>query len=198
MEALEKARAKGLIRRIGLSNFSPEQIAPLLEAGRVDYCQFGYNLLWRGPERRLVPFCRTHDIRVVTYGSLAQGLLAHPSVQLAERREAGRRPLLLYRRNIFPQVVFTVYQLELLASAHGISLAQLALAWNLSRRWIDVVLFGVRDRLQLEESLEARKVLLSEELLAEVDRISSGLIDSFPSDENIFGHRPGQHNEEEV
>ena len=77
VEALERARRKGLIRAIGVSNFTADQIEPLLSAGRIDYCQFGYSLLWRQPELNQVPFCRTHHIKMVTYSSLAQGLLAH-------------------------------------------------------------------------------------------------------------------------
>ena len=75
MEALEAARAQGKIRAAGVSNFSVAQMREVQEAGRIDAHQLGYNLIWRYAEDDLIPFCAEHDIAVVTYSTLAHGIL---------------------------------------------------------------------------------------------------------------------------
>ena len=76
MEALEDARARGWIRFIGVSNFSVQQMRDASRAGRIDAHQLCYNLLWRFPEEDVIPWCRENRIVLVSYSSLAQGLLS--------------------------------------------------------------------------------------------------------------------------
>ena len=86
MEGLERARAQGKIRAVGVSNFSVEQMEQVAQAGTIDAHQFCYNLLWRFAEADVLPYCREHGIAVVTYSSIAQGILTgkfprHPAVK---------------------------------------------------------------------------------------------------------------------
>jgi myo-inositol catabolism protein IolS len=191
VEALEKARRRGLIRAIGVSNFSAQHIEPLLSAGRIDYCQFGYSLLWRQPELNQIPFCRTHHIKMVTYSSLAQGVLAH-SPEWSETLPVGdpRRELLFLQPQVYAQVKPVVQQLQQLSRELGITAAQLALTWNLSREWNHYTLFGARSRSQAEECVQAAEISLSHKAREKMDSLTLPLLHLWPSTENIFGHRP--------
>ncbi|MFO7848560.1 MAG: aldo/keto reductase [Spirochaetia bacterium] len=195
VEALEKARAKGLIRHIGVSNFSPEQISPLLEAGNIDYCQFGYNLIWRVAEKSLIPFCGLHNIRMVTYGSLAEGLLAGESRLPSNLPpEDPRKKLVFSEPGVLERVERVLEEIFGIAHEMGITPAQLALMWNLSRQWANTVLFGARTQRQLKENLHVQdrfhKSGLGSSVEKRLDELTGELIRMFPEDENIFGHRP--------
>ncbi len=75
MEGLERARAQGKIGAIGVSNFSVAQMEQVATVGRIDAHQLGYNLFWRVAEEEVIPYCRRHNIAVVTYSTIAQGIL---------------------------------------------------------------------------------------------------------------------------
>jgi len=191
IEALERARQRGYIRAIGLSNFSAPQIQPLLSAGQIDYCQFGYSLLWRTPELSLVPFCKKHNIRMVSYSSLAQGLLAHPPGWAESLPpDDPRRGLLLLQPDTLLCLQPILQQLWAYSRDFGISGAQLALAWNLSRPWNRYTLFGARKPSQVEECSQASTIHLPPKLIEKIDALTAPLLHLWPESENIFGHRP--------
>ena len=191
IEALEKARKSGLIRAIGVSNFSAEQIEPLLSAGRIDYCQFGYSLLWRQPEINQIPFCRTHGIRTVTYSSLAQGVLAHPPEWIEKLPKSDpRRKLLFLQPRVYQQTKSILLELQRIAGRLNLTPAQLALAWNLSREWNRYTLFGARTRGQAEECSRSADIKLPAEAQEQMDALTAPLLQLWPAAENIFGHVP--------
>ncbi len=195
VEALEAAKQRGIIRHIGVSNFTPEQIEPLLEAGEIDYCQFGYNLIWRIAEKSLVPFCAERGIRMVTYGSLAEGLLTGEE-RLPSNLPPGdpRRELVPAESGIIDRTERTLQELFSTAGEIGVKPAQLALMWNLSRPWADTVLFGARTPLQLRENLHVEDRFhrggLGPETERRLDDITADLSRIFAEDQNIFGHHP--------
>ena len=79
MSAMERAVTDGLARHIGVSNFSVAQLkeaARHLKRARLEILQTEYNLLQRAAETDLIPYCRSHDIMVISYRPLARGLIA--------------------------------------------------------------------------------------------------------------------------
>lgn len=191
MEALESAREAGLIRHIGVSNFSPACIQPLLQAGRVDYCQFGYSLLWRNAERDLIPFCLSNGISMVSYSSLAQGLLAHPPGWLDELPHADpRRALIPASSDHRVQVRSVISGVCSTARSLGTSPARLSLAWILQRGWFRYVLFGARSIEQLLDCAGTTQLSIPAEIHKRLDELSAPLAELFPEEDNIFGHSP--------
>lgn len=191
IEALEAARQAGLIRHIGVSNFRPEQISPLLEAGQIDFCQFAYSLIWRTAERELVPFCREKGIRMVSYSSLAQGILAHPPGWLSSLEPSDpRKKLIPAAPHVRPRVERIVGELESLAEDLAVTIPQLSLAWNLHRRGFRYILFGARTEEQLRESYQASRISLPTKTLQQLDALTAPLAELFSEEDNIFGHRP--------
>ena len=80
---------QGKIRAIGVSNYSLEQINLFQQAAPLHTAQPPYNLFERSVERDVLPYCRTHRISTLTYGSLCRGLLSgkmKPGHRISRRR----------------------------------------------------------------------------------------------------------------
>ncbi len=107
VEAFEKLRAQGKIRRWGVSNFD---VADLRELDR-PHCAANrvlYNLEARGIEFDLLPFCREHDLPVMAYSPVGQGgsMLQHRTLkQVAQRHDATPAQIALAWILRQPQVI---------------------------------------------------------------------------------------------
>ena len=75
MEALLKLQQDGKIRAIGVSNFGPQDLAEALSVGPIASNQLSYNLLWRAVEFEVQPQCVDHQVGILCYSPLMQGLL---------------------------------------------------------------------------------------------------------------------------
>ncbi len=77
-QALEKLLKGGLIRHIGVSNFSAEQIKKasryLVEA-KIEANEIEYNLVYQEAAKKVIPYCRKHHIHLIAHRPLAKGLL---------------------------------------------------------------------------------------------------------------------------
>src|SRR5512132_229895 len=74
--AMRALLEQGKIRAIGVSNYSPEEMAALRAAAPLHTAQPPYNLFERGSEHDVLPYCRRHGIATMTYGALCRGLLS--------------------------------------------------------------------------------------------------------------------------
>lgn len=187
MEALEALRARGKVRYIGVSNFSVPDLESAEEAGRIDAYQLCYNLLWRYPERDVIPWCRTHSVSIITYSSIAQGLLSDtPRAPDLFQEGDARRNTLYYRSDVWPHVRDGVEEMRKIAHGAGASLSALAIQWVLGREGIAASLVGARTRDQISSNLAAAKVGLSRSVEAELTRLSDRLMAGIPDVGNIF------------
>ncbi len=74
--ALQELQKEGKIKQIGVSNFGVKQLTEALESGvTISVNQLCYNLLFRAIEFEILPFCVKHNIQVICYSPLQQGLL---------------------------------------------------------------------------------------------------------------------------
>ena len=194
MEGLERCRGRGRIRHVGVSNFS---VAELEEASRVcpiDAFQIGYSLLWRYPERDVIPWCREHGVTVISYSALAQGLLA------GKIRDRGQLPAgdprlktVYYDEGVFEPVRSAVDEMARAAAAARAPLARLALAWVLSRPGMSATLLGASSAAQIAETLPEgfpHDAAAVGSALEELTRISDAVAPLIPDIGNIFKHYP--------
>ncbi len=192
MEVLEKNREAGKIGYIGISNFSVSGMETLLRYGKIDYCQTGYSLVWRKPEREIIPFCIENGIRIISYSSLGQGILTDkflssggflrdddPRNRLAVMSEPARKPLADFLREV-----------KKIAAENNLSLSQTALLWLMSKPWISSVLTGARNRKQIEHSLRILDKKLPEKTACRLTELSGDLDRFIPDAGNIFNHTP--------
>ncbi|WP_319520444.1 aldo/keto reductase [uncultured Martelella sp.] len=190
MQALETARQQGKIGAIGVSNFSVEQMRQVQEAGRIDVHQLGYNLLWRKAEADLIPYCANNDIDVVTYSTLAHGILtgkfgATPDLAPGDQRNR----ILPFRPDLWPAVYAGVEKMKALAAEVGRPLMHLAIRWTLQRPGIAAVVAGARNRHQAEQNVEALTGEIPVDIFKRMTAISDEIAAQMPDQNNLFNRK---------
>src|SRR5690606_23867367 len=76
VEALVRLKEEGKIRSIGASNVSPGDLEAYIATGALDAVQEEYSMVKRDIETTLLPLCRKNAVSVLSYSSLALGLLS--------------------------------------------------------------------------------------------------------------------------
>lgn len=191
MEGLEQARAQGKIGAIGVSNFSVEQMAQIAEVGRIDAHQLCYNLFWRWDEQDIIPYCRENGIAVVTYSSIAQGILTGKFPREPQFVEGDQRPkTVFFNPEVWPYVYESVEKLKVLAAECGRSLTHLAILWALAQPGITTVLVGAREGRQMRENAAALEGEVPQATLDAMTAISDETLTHIPDTGNIFRFYP--------
>ena len=191
MEALEQARAEGKLRCIGVSNFNTEQMAQVSEVGTIDAHQLCYNLFWRWAERDIIPWCVAHDVAVVTYSSIAQGILTGKFPREPQFREGDQRAnTVFFAPEVWPHVYAGVEDLKALSSECGRSLTHLAIRWVLEQAGIASELVGARDDQQLRDNAGALAGEIAPEVFARMTAVSEEVMARMPDVGNIFRFYP--------
>lgn len=188
MEGLMKAKEQGKIRGIGVSNFSVEHMTQALEIGPIDAHQLGYNLLWRVAEKKIIPFCIEKDITIVSYSSIAMGILTGKFSKTPEFKEGDVRPSTVYFQDeVWPYMYDAVEEMKKVAEAAGCPLAHIAIQWVKAQKGISSILVGARNGSQLEKNVAALDEPVSEDILQQLTAISDEAIQHLPDESNMFG-----------
>jgi myo-inositol catabolism protein IolS len=190
MEGLEQCRSRGLLRRIGVSNFSVADMEAASRGGSIDCHELCWSLAWRRVEKDVIPYCARKGIDVVAYSPLAQGLLTD-SGPGPERWKADdpRRETVFYLPDVWPRARPIVAEMRELAG--GLGLGAAALRWVLQRPGIASVLAGASSIRQLERNAAAAAAGPLEPGLAEdLEALSSELDSALPDVGNIFLYHP--------
>lgn len=164
IEALENLREKGLIRYIGVSNFTVRHMDIARKAGTIDVFQPPYSLLWRNIEDELLPYCNEHDIGVMTYSSMAMGLLSgkYTPDSTFEDGDIRKDMVALFKKDTYPKALEAVDKLKLIAEQYGVTMAQAAINWVLSQKGVSTAIVGARTPKQLQENLKAVEIVINE------------------------------------
>lgn len=177
MEGMRRLQQSGIIRHVGVSNFSANRWAAAERAlgGPVLSNQVQFNLLQRKADRENVPYAQEHDRIVIAYSPLAQGVLggrydaAHPPPGPARLNNPLCLPENLERAGALIDALIRV------ARNHDATPAQVALAW-LIRKPNVVAIPGASSVDQLRRNVEAADLDLSvaevQELTEESDRFT--------------------------
>lgn len=153
MEELEKMRQEGKIRAIGVSNFTTVEMDEARQYGRIDVLQPPYNMFWRYIERAEVPYCREYNIGIMTYSSLAQGLLTGALTRDTQFAEGDNRPTtVLFQPENYSRCLDVVDHMKPIAEKYGKTLAQLAIYWVTTRAGVSTSLLGARTVKEIEEN----------------------------------------------
>ena len=177
MKALNKLKEDGKIRAIGVSNFNREQLAEAAQYGRIDSLQPPYSLFWRKIERDAIPYCIEHNISVLAYSSLAQGLLTckfAPGHQFDD--DDHRSANVLFQGENFQRATEALKQLRPISQRYNCSLAQLAIAWLIAQPQAQAIA-GARTAEQAQNNANAAELNLSPADLQEIDRIGRSVTD---------------------
>jgi myo-inositol catabolism protein IolS len=192
MEGLEMARRQGKIGAIGVSNFSVEQMQQVSEAGTIDAHQLNYNLLWRFVEADTIPYCRENRIAVVTYSSIAHGILSGKFSREPRFPEGDqRRSIVLFREDVWPFVYQGVERFKAVAQEIGRPLPHLAVRWVLHQPGITSVLVGARSAEQVEQNAAAVSGdPIPDVVFERLTAISDGVLKHVPRLDNVYDYHP--------
>jgi aryl-alcohol dehydrogenase-like predicted oxidoreductase len=160
----------GHIRHIGLSEVGAQTIRRAHAVHPITDLQIEYSLLSRGIEAEILATCRELGIGITAYGVLSRGLISgHWSKQRGGPQDFRAASPRFQGENLDRNLALAE-ALRGIAQAHGVTVAQLAIAWVASRGADIVPLVGARRRDRLEEARGAATVRLDAETLAAIER----------------------------
>lgn len=168
--AIAELIEKGYVRHVGLSEVGADTIRRAAATAPIADLQIEYSLISRGIEESILPTTRELGIAITAYGVLARGLIsghytADRQLDAGDIRAFSPR----FQGENLRHNLNLVEALRKIAEQKGVSVAQIAIAWALSRGEDIVPLIGARTRERLAESLGALDVTLDETDLAAVE-----------------------------
>jgi aryl-alcohol dehydrogenase-like predicted oxidoreductase len=183
MEALHDVVRAGKARYLGASSMFAWQFAKAqhvaADHGWTPFVsmQDHYNLLYREEEREMLPLCLDQGIGVIPWSPLARGRLTRSWDTTTARTETDEFGSSLYR----DEDAATVQKVLDLAEGHGVSPAQVALAWVMAQPAVTSPIVGVTKPEHLDDAIAAVDLVLSDE---ELESLSADYVPR-----GIAGHR---------
>jgi aryl-alcohol dehydrogenase-like predicted oxidoreductase len=180
LEALDNLVRAGKVRYVGCSNFSGWHVMKAMEVarreGRIPFVsqQIHYTLQAREAEYELIPISLDQKLGVLVWSPLAGGLLSgkhkrNKAAPEGSRQTAGwKEPPIADE----PKLWDIVDELIAIADKHGVSGAQIALAWLLDRPAVTTIVIGGRTEAQIKDNLASVNVKLSAAERARLDKVS--------------------------
>jgi aryl-alcohol dehydrogenase-like predicted oxidoreductase len=163
--ALAELKEQGLVRHIGVSNFSVAQLERAEAIAPVETLQPPYSLIDRDVEPDVLPWCEEHDVGVIVYSPMASGMLTGrmtrerieglPADDWRSKSDTFREPQL--SRNLE-----LVERLQRVAERHGVEPGAVAVAWTLHNPAVDGAITGFRRPDQVDPIVAAADLELSD------------------------------------
>ena len=179
LEALHDVVKAGKARYIGASSMYSWQFCKALYLAdlhgwtRFVSMQNHYNLLYREEEREMMGLCAEEGIGVIPWSPLARGRLARPWSDEAEGAVTERAETDAFGKTLYKQAIDSdrkiVEAVGKLAEARGVSMAQIALAWMLTKPAITSPIVGATKPHHLEDAVNALTLTLTLEEVATLE-----------------------------
>jgi len=168
LRALDDAVSAGKLRYIGCSNLAAWQAAKAC-----------YSLAVRDVEREILPMAIDHGLGVLAWSPLAGGLLSGKFGRSRNAGDASRRTHIDFPPIVQEHGHRVIDALDVVAARHGVSGAQVALAWLLAQPGVTAAIVGARRVEQLQDNLRSLDLALSGEDFALLEQ-ASALPPSYP------------------
>ena len=171
----------GKVRYVGVSNYSAWHLMKAMGTARAERLiapvaqQIHYTLQAREAEYELVPATLDQGLGILVWSPLAGGLLSGKYRRGQDAPEGSRRfagwtePPVRDEARLY-DIVDALLEV---AEAHGVSAAQVALAWVLGRPGVASAIIGARTEAQLEDNLGSAELTLSDAERARLDQVSA-------------------------
>jgi pyridoxine 4-dehydrogenase len=161
----------GHVRYIGLSEAGAKTLRRAQSVHPIADLQIEYSLFSRGIESEILPTCRELGVGLTVYGVLSRGLLSgHWSKDRVTGAGDFRSFSPRFKGENLDRNLALVEALRTVATSRGMTVAQAAVGWVLSRGDDIVPLIGARRRDRLEESLGALRFSLTPDDLSQIER----------------------------
>lgn len=169
----------GKVRYIGLCNMAAWQIMKALAISeknhwtRFESVQAYYTIAGRDLEREVMPLLQDQQLGLMVWSPLAGGLLSGKFGRDKQGPEGARRTSFDFPVVDTDRAFSCVDAMRLIAQHHQVSVAQVALAWLLSRPQVSTVIIGAKTPDQLADNLGSTRLTLSPEELKTLDEVSA-------------------------
>ncbi len=189
LEAFDQLVTQGKVRAIGASNFTASRLQSALAISesqglaRYETLQPEYNLYEREPfERELLATCESEGIGVIPYFSLAAGFLT--GKYRSEADLEGRARSGMVRSYLNNRGARILDALDTVSANLGVTPAQVALAWLLTRPTVAAPIASATSLRQLQDLMKSLEVRL--------DAASIAMLDDASSTETVHAKHPGK------
>ncbi len=181
LSALDSLVSRGLVRYIGCSNYAGWQLMKALWTSdvrgfeRFASMQIYYSLQARDAESELVPVAIDQGLGIMVWSPIAGGLLSGKYRRGVEA-PAGSRHLTEWSEppvHDEDRLYDTIETLVAIGEEHGVSAAQVALAYTLAKPAVTTLVVGARTTDQLRDNLAAAELTLSTEQIGRLDAVSA-------------------------
>ncbi len=173
---------EGKLRSIGVSNFTIEQMDKLQPIHPIACMEPPYSMIERRIETGILDYCKTHNMGVVVYSPLQQGILTDATQEIIK----GMAPNDFRRNNPHfkePELsanIKLVTGLSAIAKKYNRSTAQLAIAWVLRKPEVTSALNGARTTAEIEDSIKGGDFDISAEDQATIEKLLAERLKAVP------------------
>jgi aryl-alcohol dehydrogenase-like predicted oxidoreductase len=178
MEALTEAVKSGKVRWLGFSEWAPDQIEAAVKMTGVEHfvsSQPQYSLLYRRPEKKVIPISAANGISQIVWSPLAQGVLSGKYLPdqppPKDTRATSDAMSGFIKRWTERDVLEAVQKLKPIAAEAGCTLTQFALAWVLREPNVASAIVGASRPSQLDENAGASGLSIDPALFAKAEAI---------------------------
>ena len=163
-------KAQGVIRHIGVSNYSREQILEAQQYGEVELIQPPYSMVNRSQEE-LIQWAADQGLGVMSYASLGAGILTGSIRSMPDFAPTDIRMTFydFFQEPKFSRTMELLHTLDEVAAAHGAPVPQVALNWSTQKAFIDTAIIGVRNPAEAHENCNGFGWSLTGEEMARID-----------------------------
>ena len=176
-QEMARLKEEGLVRHIGVSNFSVDQLRRIIPIAPVATLQPPYSMLRPAIEQTLLPFCMEQNIGVLVYSPMLSGMLSGAMT----RERAANFSADDWRRNNRefqePRLSANLELVELLkriGAPHGCSAGEVAISWALRHPAVTGAIVGGRNAAQVEGVVGAAEFRLSDEEIGDIKCFMAG------------------------
>lgn len=171
MSALDQLVQQGKVRYIGASSMSAWEFMKCLSVSEINgferfvSMQNHYNLVYREEEREMNPLCAYEGVGCIPWSPLARGLLTGGRKSVADRDSTSRAGSDEFAVDLYdhPNDWDVVEAVRTVAEGRGVAMAEVALAWLLSKSPVDAPIVGASKMPHLESAIDSLEITLSDE-----------------------------------
>jgi myo-inositol catabolism protein IolS len=178
MEAMESLRQRGLVRLIGVSNVSLEQLKAFAKGGHVDLIQNRTSMVHRSAYSPLVDYCREQDIYFNPYQVIERGQLTSKTSTPHEWRDGDlRRTKAEYSGDAYPTIrSWFLEYIDPIAAENGCSGETLAISWVLNKPMVKLCVVGATSKEQVLRNVKGGDLILSPSAMERIEAAFSVLV----------------------
>lgn len=177
-QLLSEEVARGRVAALGVTNFDVPRMQQMMDGGaRLVSNQIQYSLLDRRPENAMVEFCKSHDIKLLAFGTVAGGFLSEKYLGVpAEKLKVNTYSKSKYASVIAQNGGWAWFQrllgeLDGVARKHGTSIANVSCRWVLDKPQVAGLLVGARNANHVPDHVALAGLRLDDEDRARIGAV---------------------------